>query len=149
MKIFCEEIVGYFKRGVSWFKKEYPADPIINETLFAFQFMKEHPHWVGLFPTMPKDREYQKLGFLIDPDGWGRWVDGCRENPGVPFTAEQYYIGHEILAGNYRVGWSTSIGWSTSRGERVSPPYVLGNKAGEIYFLATLHFNSKRVEKWI
>jgi hypothetical protein len=140
IKLFCEQIVEYFKRGPAWFKENYPQDPIINETLFTYVFRHENPIWVGLFPTMPHDKEYKGLGFLIDPDGWGRWVDGVRYEPGKPYAADCHYIGHEILAGRYDVGWHTLV---------ARAPYVIDKITGKLYPLATLHFNSKQVGKWV
>ena len=77
LKKFCKEIIEYFKRGQAWFNNNYPNHPIINETLFTYNFHKETPQWVGLFPAIPGDPLCAELGFLIDPDGWGRW-NGCR-----------------------------------------------------------------------
>ena len=141
--IFCEQIVNYFKRGVEWFRSAYPDDPIINETLFTYLFALESPQFVGKFPALPTDTEYKDLGFLVDPDGWGRLVDGVRYEPGKPFVVERHYIGHEILAGRYNVQWGANI----QSGKMV--PVVTEKGKESMFELATLHFNSKRSWLWI
>lgn len=144
LRLFCESVVDYFKRGSDWFKHKYPGDPIINETLFTYVFASESPLFVGQFPALPTDPEYQNLGFLVDPDGWGRWVDGVRYEPGKPYAADCHYIGHEIIAGRYDVGFH-----HTYEKRFVNPVVFDNSQEMKEYLLATLHFNSKRVEKWI
>lgn len=139
---FCNAILEYFKRGISWFNEKYPNRPIINETLFTFNFYQEHPEMVGLFPAMPGDANAKVLGFLIDPDGWGRWVDGVRYKPGKRYAAECHYIGDKILRGIFDVHFSFD-------GRKIKLPYVYNTITTECFPIATLHFNSKEPENWI
>jgi hypothetical protein len=142
MRVFCQSIIEYFKRGEKWFREKYPSEPILNETLFTYTFHVEHSDKVGLFPTMPDDQSFKNLGFLVDPDGWGRWVDGVRYAPGKPYAAPRYYIGNEILNGRYDVHFSFENG-------KIKMPWVYDKTNNQSFPLATLHFNSKRVEKWL
>lgn len=142
LEFFCKEIVGYMKRGVSWFNEKYPLHPIINETLFAYNFSEENAGAVGLFPALPEDDMAESLGFLIDPDGWGRWVDGVRYSPGKRYAASCHYIGNKILDGTYDVHFSYD-------GRKISCPYAYNKTTRESFPIATLHFNSKEPEHWI
>lgn len=142
LKTFCVAIIGYFKRGVKWFNEKYPKQPIINETLFAYNFWAENSDIVGLFPSLPTDQNANALGFLIDPDSWGRWVDGVRYNPGTRYAAERHYIGKKIIDGVYDVHFSYI-------GRKIKTPYAYNKIDRTSFPIATLHFNSKEPEKWI
>lgn len=142
LKTFCKEIIEYFKRGQSWFNQQYPNHPIINETLFTYNFYREHPDLVGLFPAMPSDPLSTELGFLIDPDGWGRWVDGVRYEPGKRYAAACHYIGEHIINGTYDVHFSFE-------GRKIKWPYAHNKLTRESFPIATLHFNSKEPQFWI
>lgn len=142
INMFCRCIIEYFKRGVGWFKNTYPSSPIINETIFTYIFQKEFPSLVGTFPAIPSDVEFPQLGFLVDPDGWGRWVDGVRYAPGEPYAAACHYIGKEILGGKYDIHFSMKNG-------KIVQPWVYDKIYNKSFPLATLHFNSKRLSLWI
>jgi hypothetical protein len=139
---FCNEIIEYFKRGQKWFNEKYPDHPIINETLFTYNFSIENTGTVGLFPAVPDDPLSKNLGFLIDPDGWGRWVDGVRYSPGVRYAAPRHHIGKSIIDGKYDVHFSYD-------GRKIKMPYAYNRITTESFPIATLHFNSKEPEKWI
>ncbi len=140
--LFCEKIIEYMKRGEAWFNEKYPKHPIINETLFAYNFHVENSGAVGLFPALPDDDMSFNLGFLIDPDGWGRWVDGVRYEPGKRYAAKCHYIGNMILNGTYDVHFSFD-------GRKINRPYAHNTTTKKSYPIATLHFNSKEPEHWI
>ena len=142
MELFCREIVEYFKRGTAWFTKAYPSQAILNETHFAYTFWKEHPEHVDLLPTMPGEPHADTLGFLVDPTAWGMWVDGLHRTPGARYAVEAHHVGHLILAGKYDIHFSFNR-------DQLSLPYVYDRITGKSMKLATLHFNSKRSERWI
>lgn len=141
MTTFCENINDYFRRGADWFKVKYPKHSIVNETNFAYTFWKEHPELVGIFPALPEDENAATLGFLIDPDGWGRWVDGVRYSPGTRYAAPIHYIGAKILDGTYDILFSYE-------GRKIKTPYAYNTITGKSFPIATLHFNSKEPECW-
>jgi hypothetical protein len=139
---FCREIIEYFRRGREYFNRKYPNHPIINETLFTYHFAQEKPQNVGCFPALPEDPLARELGFLIDPDGWGRWVDGVRYEPGTRYAAQCHWIGAKILDGTYDVHFSYD-------GRRIKMPYAHNRLTTKSFPIATLHFNSKEPQHWI
>jgi hypothetical protein len=142
MEKFSNYLIEYFKQGPEFITKKYPTQAIVNETNLAYQFKQDCPDLVDVFPALPEDAHAAELGYLIDPDAWGRWVDGVRYSPGTPYTAPIYYIGQKILDGTYEVHFSFD-------GRKKRMPYVHNKKTGGSVPLATLHFNSKEPEPWI
>ena len=142
LESFCMSIIDYFKRGLEHFWDAYPGESIINETHFAYTYQQENDENVGLFPAMPGDDHFDELGFLIDPHAWGMWVDGRQRIPGKPCAVMTQHIGAKILEGKYDVHFSFRNG-------KVVMPYVHDKIESKSYPLATLHFNSKRAERWI
>lgn len=138
---FSLAILDYFRRGQSWFNEKYPSQVIINETNFTYQFFIEHPEWCDTLPALPTDKHFDELKYLIDPDAWGRWVDGVRYDPGTPYTAGIYYIGAKILDGTYEVHFSFD-------GRKKKMPYAHNKITGVSTPIATLHFNSKEPHPW-
>jgi len=138
--LFCNEIIQYFKKGEEHFKKIYPTQNIINETNFAYTFWYDNKENVGLFPTMPSDKP--EIGFLIDPTAWGMWLDGLYWLLGEQYATDKHYVGAQIVNGTYDIHFSY-------KNMRIDQPFIYNKKTGQSYPLATLHFNSKRPEKWI
>jgi len=137
MKTFCDKNIEYFKRGAEYFAQE-----ILNETHFAHTFYKEHGELVDFFPTMPGEAHHDELGFLIDSTSWGMWVNGLQRNAGEKFANNAHHIGQKLLEGKYDVHFEFE-------NERVKLPWIYDKTTRMSYPLATLHFNSKRTEKWI
>lgn len=141
-RVFCDSILEYFGRGKQYFLDTYKTQKIITETVFTYAFYKEHPELVDLFPAMPGDLHHEELGFFVDPDGWGRWVDGLRYSPGISHAIANYHIGAALLKGIYDIHFAYE-------NAKIKMPYVHDNFTRLSYPLATLHFNSKRVNKWL
>jgi hypothetical protein len=142
LKIFCDKILEYFKLGLKYFPSVYPGQVLVNETHFNFKFSQDHPELVDTFPSLPDDKNFDKLGFLIDPHAWGMWLDGRQRIPGIQCAVDTQIIGRKILAGEYDIHFLMKDG-------RVKRPFVHEINTKRSYPLATLHFNSKRSELWI
>ena len=139
---FCDEVLKYFGLGRGHFATLYPQQTILNETNFAYTFMMENQSLVGLFPTMPDEPLASELGFLIDSTSWGMWVNGLQRNFFPRYAAATHNIGKRLLAGEFGIHFEFN-------GEKLAMPWVHNKLTNQSTPLATLHFNSKKLEKWI
>ena len=142
LKTFCDETLKYFELGREHFSTLYPTQSILNETNFAYTFMMENPDLVGLFPTLPDEPLAAELGFLIDSTSWGMWVNGLQRHNFPRYAANTHNIGKRLLAGEFGIHFEFN-------GETLVRPWVHNKLTNQTTPLATLHFNSKRLDKWL
>ncbi len=141
IKEFCDCILKYYEMGLKQITAMVKHE-IISETTLAYLFYKQRPDIVELFPIMPivgYNKNYDKLGFFIDPFAYGQWVGGRRVEPGKPWALDVDCIGCEILAKNI------SVEMFYNASECRSYPLINGE-----YPLANLHMHSKvGMKQWL
>jgi hypothetical protein len=132
----------YFDRGSKWILSICKEQTIINETTLAYLFTKDCSELVEFFPIMPLDgfnKNYDQLGFYIDPFAYGQWLGGRRIEPGIPWANETDYVGHELLLKRLTIDMYYN-------GTECRNMPIINN----MFPLATLHMHCKRgLDKWL
>jgi hypothetical protein len=110
------------------------GEGMVNEMILLRLCSQRNYPFLAYLPSLPGDKNADKLGYLFDPASYGQFAFGTgSNNPG--WTGEHHYIGREFNRGE--------IGFYPPR-EIADGPAI--DYHGNYYLLANLHMHCKQLE---